>query len=304
MSVAPFIASNFIGSIPILIVIFLNASPETMAVSGGMPDFAAIGVDQNFALALMIFPFILALLTFILMIKPINIRPFKTVINGGRPVRWERIFTSAFVWLVISGAYLYFIIKEDPSNFVINNTSNSLIILAVVAICLIPFQAAFEEILFRGYLMQGFAVLTRNRWMPVLITSILFGLMHSFNPEIAEYGFFTMMPQYILFGLVFAIPAMLDGGIEIAIGAHAANNAFLSIFLTTKASALQTPAMYMQITTHPWKEFAGLAISSALFLIILLLIYKWKDFGLLYRKIEKPVKVETVQSDAIDTGVF
>lgn len=294
MSITPFLASNFIGSIPLMVVIFMNASPGEIAASGGMPDFAAMGVNQNLALALMVFPFILALLTFVLLIKPINSRSFKTVINGGRPVRWGRIFTSALVWLALSGAYLYFSIKDDPSNFMINNTSNTLITLAVVSILLIPFQAAFEEVLFRGYLMQGFAILTRNRWMPILITSILFGLMHSFNPEIAEYGFLTMMPQYILFGLVFAIPVMLDGGIEVAIGAHAANNAFLSIFLTAKASALQTPALYLQLTVNPWKDFAGLVVMSVAFLIIMMMIFKWKDLSLLYRRVQKPEAVDVV----------
>lgn len=285
LSVTPFLVSNFIGAIPLLVLMIVNATPETIATSGGMPDFSAMGVNLNLVFVLMIFPFLLALLTFILMMKPIHHRNFKTVINGGRPIRWGRIFTSAIVWLAISGLYLSLTIKEDPSNFVINNTSNSLIILAVLAVILIPFQAAFEEVIFRGYLIQGFAILTKNRWMPILITSILFGLMHSINPEIKEYGFWTMIPQYVFFGMVFAIPSMLDNGIEIAIGAHAANNAFLSVFLTTKASALQTPALYMQITTYPWKDFAGLILSSILFLTIMLLIYRWKNFKLLYEKV-------------------
>ncbi len=242
----------------------------------------------------MVFPFILALLSVVLLMKPVHHRSFNTIINGGRPVRWNRIFTSAIVWLAISGLYLCLTIKANPSNFVINNTSKSLIVIAVLAVLLIPFQAAFEEVLFRGYLMQGFAVWTRNRWMPVIITSLLFGLMHSFNPEIDAYGFWTMLPQYVFFGLVFAIPTLLDNGIEIAIGAHAANNAFLSVFLTSKASALQTPALYMQITTYPWKEFAGLCSYVVLFLVIMILIYRWKDFSLLYAKINKPAIAEVV----------
>jgi uncharacterized protein len=285
MSVAPFLVSNFIGSIPLLVVMFMYASPESMVTSGGMPDFAAMGVNLNLAFVLMVFPFLLALLTFVLLIKPVNKRTLATVINGGRPVRWGRIFTSAGVWVVISALYMYFSIKEDPSNFIINNTSDSLIVLAVLSILLIPFQAAFEEILFRGYLNQGFAVWTRSRWMPMVFTSILFGLMHSLNPEVSEYGFLTMIPQYIFFGLIFSIPTMLDGGIEIAIGAHAANNAFLSVFMTSKASALQTPALYMQITTYPWKEFAGLVISSVVFLVVMFLIYRWSDLSKLYSRI-------------------
>ena len=77
-----------------------------------------------------------------------------------------------------------------------------------------------------------------------MMTSVLFGLMHAFNPEVEEFGFFTMMPQYILFGLIFGIVTILDDGIEAAIGAHAANNIFLCIMVTHNSSALQTPAVY------------------------------------------------------------
>ena len=47
--------------------------------------------------------------------------------------------------------------------------------------------------------MQGIGILARNRWAPLLITSLIFGLMHYFNPEVSEYGAAVMLPQYIWF---------------------------------------------------------------------------------------------------------
>jgi uncharacterized protein len=178
----------------------------------------------------------------------------------------EQDAVAALVWTVISVLWMVYSLKSDPGNFRLNNTSNSLIILAVLALTLIPFQAAFEEILFSGYLMQGFAVLARNRWVPIIFTSVLFGLMHGLNPEVQQYGFMTMMPQYIFFGVVFAVLTMFDDGIEMAIGAHAANNIFLSVMVTHDDMALQTPALYEQIEIHPWKEFGGLIAMSVIFL--------------------------------------
>ena len=99
------------------------------------------------------------------------------------------------------------------------------------------------------------------------MTSVLFGLMHSLNPEVKEFGFLTMMPQYILFGLIFGIITIMDDGIEAAMGAHAANNIFLCIMVTNKASALQTPALYEQINIYPWTEFAGLFFTGIVFII-------------------------------------
>jgi len=53
--------------------------------------------------------------------------------------------------------------------------------------------------------MQDFAALVKNRWFPIIMTSILFGLMHAFNPEVKEFGFLTMMPQYVSLELYLAL---------------------------------------------------------------------------------------------------
>ena len=73
------------------------------------------------------------------------------------------------VWygLILSAVYFFIYLKLDPSNFSLKNTSETLIPLILISLFFIPFQAAFEEVLFRGYLMQGFAVILRNRWFPL-----------------------------------------------------------------------------------------------------------------------------------------
>ena len=297
--IAPFLASNLIGALPLLAVMMTSTVGGVVPQKGGMPDFEAMGVNLNLGFTLTVFPFILAFLAIIFLVKPLHDRSFATVVNGGRKTRWGRIFFSALVWLAISGIWLIYSLKTDPGNFRLNNTSNSLIVLAVLALVLIPFQAAFEEILFRGYLMQGIAVWTRNRWVPILVTSLLFGLMHGLNPEVKEYGFLTMMPQYIFFGLVFAVLTMFDDGIEVAIGAHAANNIFLSVLITHSDMALQTPAMYEQVEIYPWKEFAGLVVMSVIFVVIMALVYRWKDIRRLYARITVPVPEAP---DAVNLG--
>jgi membrane protease YdiL (CAAX protease family) len=293
--VIPFLVSNIIGAIPLGIVMVTYAlDGSEVPQKGGMPDFEMMGIDPNIGLLLLLFPFILAFFTMVLLIKPLHNRSFGSVVNGGRKVRWGRMLFSALLWIFISAFWLMWSVRSDPDNFILNNTSSSLIVLAAIALLLIPFQAAFEEILFRGYLMQGFTVLSRNRWLPIVVTSIMFGLMHALNPEVQEYGFMTMIPQYIFFGLVFAILTMLDDGIELAIGAHAANNAFLSIFLTHKDAALQTQAVYEQIEIYPWQDFAGLAAMSVVFIVIMAVVYRWKDIRRLYSRVVVSREAEAV----------
>jgi membrane protease YdiL (CAAX protease family) len=283
------IVSNTIGALPLLITAVMKSisNPEVFSQLSANPnDYSVLGLDPNVGLAMMLFPFMAGLLAFILLVKPLNNRTLKNVINGTGKIRWNRFFISASIWMILSGLYLFVYLKIDPANFTLNNKTSSLIILSVVSLLFIPFQAAFEEVLFRGYLMQGFAAVLRNRWFPLLMTSVLFGLMHAFNPEVKEFGFLTMIPQYVLFGLIFGIITILDDGIEAAMGAHTANNVFLCIMVTNKSSALQTPALYQQLNIFPWTEFAGLLFTGMVFIIVLKIIFGWDDFSVLFKKIQ------------------
>ncbi len=288
MFVTVFLVSNSIGAIPLIIAMFIRSvsDPSVMSQLAAHPnDLSILGLDSNISLIMMLFPFITGLVAFLLLIRPLNGRKIKTIINGTSSIRWNHFFISGFVWMILSMAYLFVYLKADPSNFVLNNTTISLAALTVVSLIFIPFQAAFEEVLFRGYLMQGFAVMLKNRWFPLVMTSIMFGLMHALNPEVKDYGFLTMMPQYITFGLIFGIITILDDGIEASMGAHAANNIFLCVMVTNRSSALQTKALFVQLNVAPWLELAGLVLSGIVFIFILSRIFRWQKFALIFEKI-------------------
>lgn len=284
MFVAVLAAANTIGAIPLLFYYIkaLLSDPDVATELAANPtNLTSLGVSPVAGLALMLIPFLAAFFAYALLVKPMNGRSFMQTINGTQKFRWNRFLLAGVLWLLISAFYLFAYIGIDAENFRLNNTSTTLISLILVSVALIPFQAGLEELLFRGYLMQGFFRLVPRRWFPLIMTSVLFGLMHAFNPEVKEFGFLTMMPQYILFGMVFGVVTILDDGIETAMGSHAANNIFLSVMLTHKSSALQTPAVYEQINIFPWMEFAGLLIMSLLFILILGRIFRWNPRVLL-----------------------
>ena len=291
------IISNTIGALPLLIAMAMRSAsnPDVFSqISANPNDFSVLGLDPNMGLIMMLFPFIAGLAAFILLVKPLNSRTLKTTINGTGKIRWNRFFISAFVWLMLTAAYLFLYLKIDPENFSLNNKTSSLIVLSMISVLFIPFQAAFEEVLFRGYLMQGFAIVLKNRWFPLIMTSVLFGLMHAFNPEVKEYGFLTMMPQYILFGLIFGVITILDDGIEAAMGAHTVQNVFICIMVTNRSSALQVPSLFEQHTIYPWIEFLGLIFTGIIFILILKIIFKWSDFSLLFGKVNVEKVVDQI----------
>ncbi len=283
-------ATNTIGGIPLIIALGIRSAgdPQIITQLAENPnDLTILGLDPNLYLLTMLFPFLIGLAAFVLLIKPLNERNLNHVINGTDSFRWNRFFISGLVWLIVSAIYLFVYLKVDPMNFTINNRSLTLIPLVFISVLLIPFQAVFEEILFRGYLMQGLTILVRNRWFPLIVTSVFFALMHILNPEVKEFGFLAMMPQYVLFGLIFGIITILDDGIEAAMGAHAANNAFLCIMVTNESSALQTPALYEQLEISPWTDLITMMVIGVLVIFILKIIFRWENLSVLLGKVEE-----------------
>jgi membrane protease YdiL (CAAX protease family) len=299
------LATNSIGAIPLLIGygIKMVTNPDVISKLASDPqNLSLLGYSENLTFFMMVFPFLAGLGAFYFLVKPLHQRNFLQTVTGSSSIRWNRFMVSAFVWILFSAAYLFVYKGIDPSIFRVNNTSVTLLYLSILSLLFIPFQATFEEVIFRGYLMQGFTCLaggeSRNpikriivtfagrMLFPLIMTSLLFSLMHTWNPEIREYGFLTMMPQYLISGLLFGVITILDDGIEIAAGAHAANNIFLSIMVTNASSTLQTPALFEQMEIHPWTEFWALLVTSALFLLIMKSLYRWNDISVLWRKID------------------
>ena len=289
LMIAIFAVTNTIGAIPLLISIGIRAAndPSILEKLAGNPnDLSVLGINPNVYLVEMIFPFIIGLIAFVMLLHPMNGKKLRHILVGTGAFRWNRLIVSAILWALFSAIYLFASIKLDPSNYSLHNTSKTLIPLIIISVLLIPFQAAWEEVIFRGYLMQGFTVLMKNKWVPVIFTSVLFALMHVINPEVKEYGFWSMMPQYLLFGLVFGIITVMDDGVEAAIGAHAANNAFLAVMLTNKSSVLQTPSVYEQHVYNPGIEFLTMLAMGIVILVVMKLLFRWKGFSALFKKVE------------------
>lgn len=95
--------------------------------------------------------------------------------------------------------------------------------------------ALFEELLFRGWLLQQFAALTRNLVVVLAAQALVFTLFHAQSDLGANIG-------HAVFGLVLGYAALRLGGLEFAVGAHAANNLLIALFLETVLEGQAAPA--------------------------------------------------------------
>ena len=271
------IGASVIGQIPFGIAIAVKAAMNNMPMPTGTEMMTIL--ESNLTLFLMLISFPVALLGLYLIVKFFHRQSFLQITTSRNKIDWSRVFFAFGIWAVISIASVGIDYIANPENYELNFKAVPFLILAVIAIILIPLQTSTEEYVFRGYLMQGFGVLAKNKWFPLLMTSVIFGIMHIFNPEVQKLGNIILV-YYIGTGLFLGIITLMDEGMELALGFHAANNLITALLVTTDWTVFQTHSVLKDIS----EPSVGLTIFIPVFIVfpILLLIfakkYKWTNW--------------------------
>ena len=273
------IAASFIGQLP-LIVAMLIKSFSTGDAFPTTNEQVTKYMDSNLTLFLLMLSFVFALAALFGWQRVIHKQSITSLTTSRKKIDWNRIFFAFGLWavflIIVTGAdYLM-----EPENYQMNFQLGPFLLLAVIAIVMIPIQTSTEEYIFRGYLMQGFGILSGNKWFPLILTSLIFGLMHIANPEVSKMGYIIMV-YYIGTGLFLGILALMDEGIELSLGFHAANNLISALLVTSEWSAFQTSSILRDMSTPS----AGFDVILPVFVIfpILLFIfskkYKWTNWS-------------------------
>jgi len=141
-----------------------------------------------------------------------------------------------------------------------------------ITLLFIPLQSATEEIALRGYLNQGLGKYIKNPWIVFVITSAAFASLHLSNPEVAEtvkeHSIWIAMSGYFFFGLFACVLTYIDGGLEAAIGMHAANNIFTAAIVGYDNSALPVPTIF-KVGLNTQLDSIMVVISLALVCLIM-----------------------------------
>ncbi len=223
--------------------------------------------------------FVAGLLAIFFWTKVINGQTIISLTTSRKKIDWKRIFAMFLFWGILSGGMILISAYSSPDDFQYNLNWSKFLPLVIISFLLFPFQTSFEEYLFRGQLMQGLGLVIKNRWVPFLVTSILFGLMHSANPEVEKLGPIVMV-FYIGTGLFLGAMTLLDEGLELALGFHAANNIFAALMVTSSWTAIQTDSIFIDVSEPSFGLAAILPVVILYPLILLFLgkFYKWNNW--------------------------
>ncbi|SFD06392.1 CPBP family intramembrane glutamic endopeptidase [Algibacter pectinivorans] len=288
-----FFAWQLIGMIPLGIALAIKIFSDA---SVGMPtDIPAMSkvLGSNLFLFLMLLSFAVGLLGVFLSSKFLHKQSITSLTTARKKIDWKRFWFIFVIWGLVSSGFVLFDYFMSPEDYQLNFKLQPFLILAVIAILFIPLQTSFEEYFFRGYLMQGLGVLFKNKWVPLLMTSIGFGLMHIANPEVEKLGP-VIMVYYIGTGLFLGIITLMDDGLELALGFHAANNLFTALLVTADWTALQTHSILKDLSDPSSMALAEIFVPVFVVFPVLLFVlskkYNWTNWKdkLLGQVVEPP----------------
>lgn len=119
-----------------------------------------------------------------------------------------------------------------------------------------PLQAAGEEFVFRGYLMQSVGTFARSPWVSVAFSAAIFAMMHGSQN-------LPLFVDRLGFGLLAGGLVVLTGGLEAAIAAHVINNVFSFGYATLTGTLTQAHAISVSSWTTTGWDLAAYAITFA-----------------------------------------
>lgn len=357
-----------IGTLPLLMALWKKTedSPDLgqsdIEQFATNPDFTQFDMNTNLGLTLMLLMFVAALVVFYFVFTPVHKREFRSLTTPSSKINWSKIFFAFFVWLGLALSMEMVSYFFSPESYSIQFQLNTFLPLLALCVLVLPIQTSFEELFFRGYLMQGFGTMKKSqimslliagllgyiyyKWLgdpfsrlimnteilgsnngalrsififltaigasmltysifkrilasdnerelnikilPLIMTSILFGLIHSANPEIEKFGFGIMQFYYISAGLLLGIMTIMDDGLELALGTHAATNFASAVFVGYDGGALKTESIFVSHALNTELMTVLFVILGAVFLFILSKKYNWGSFSKILDTISRP----------------
>ena len=291
-AVVIFLGCQFFGAMPFTIaVIYEQFTLHGMDGLNSLDESTLMNTfSKNVTFFLLMFSFVVGTLVWWLWIKYIHKLTWTESTTSRDKFDWNRAFFAFGVVGLVSVATTLIGYYSAPEVYIWNYDATNFAILAVIAIALVPIQTTWEELFFRSYAMQGLGIISGNRAVPYILTSVVFGMMHIFNPEIATMGYIVMI-WYVGTGFLLGTFTLMDEGTELAIGFHAANNLFIALLVTADWTAFQTDSLLIDTSdpTATWETFIPMFIYYPALILLFAKKYKWNNWkDKLFGKIDVP----------------
>ncbi|WKW47428.1 CPBP family intramembrane metalloprotease [Myroides sp. JBRI-B21084] len=253
--------------------------------AGAMIQDSINKMGKNFTFFSLLIPFAFFLILLFGWWVVIHKYSIKQLTTSRLKIDYNRILFSFSIWVLINIVLFAISYLLDPTSFQFQFNGNAFLTLLLISIIFIPIQTSFEEFFFRGYFMQFSAYATKSKAVALIITSVIFGLMHLSNPEVSSIGL-SMMVFYIGTGFFLGLITLLDDGLELALGFHAANNLMGALLVTSPSAVFQTDALFVfNGNANIYEMIAQVFVILPILLFVFYKKYNWVNWK---KKLFKP----------------
>lgn len=273
-----YIGVNVLAFILAIIWVVILITTKTVAASEIQSYMKnATGLDSGFGMVLSILQCVGMIFFVVLFWKVYDKRPIRDMglinIKKGYVDLLKGLAYGA-ISLIIVFAILYF-----SGNIILVNTFSKPHIgsFLLTGIILFIFVGINEEMFARGYCMTVLKQ-TGNQWVVIIVSSIIFALMHSLNPAMSWLSYLNLF----LFGVFTAFMFIKSKSLWLSIGYHITWNYFEGNIFGFQVSGQETQAVYSLravgnsiITGGKFGPEGGLIVT---FILIIGMIYIWKIY--------------------------
>jgi uncharacterized protein len=147
-----------------------------------------------------------------------------------------------------------------------NPLTATTVLIGFIVLLTTPFQAAGEEYVFRGYLMQAVGSLSRSKWLALLVTATLFALAHGVQN-------FPLFFDRFMFGLIAGWLVIRTGGLEAGIAMHILNN-FLAFGYALAFSDLTST---LNVSEVGWENIPLTLTQAGVYAALVILVARKMD---------------------------
>jgi len=241
-----------LGIVVIVVTVFgLQTAVAMVALAFDVPVFDLFGDGAAAGSTMSVAGFAVIMLSIgamlpatLLAVKLVHRRPPRSLFTGRPAFGWRACGRSAAITLATIVVLTAVLAGVSPGTVEVVFEPRAFFVFLPVLLLLVPLQVVAEEVLFRGYILQAVARMSRRWWLRLLIPAAIFTLVHIPNNEFQTGGLWAAA-DYTAVALYLGYLALRGGGLEHAIGVHLGLNTAFFALVGLGVSDFRTPTVVL-----------------------------------------------------------
>jgi len=184
--------------------------------------------------------FIATLLAYRIFLK----KNIKSLFTSRDAYSYKRTWIGFASLALISSAFGSFDLILNWDSYTFSFKASAFLPYLLIAFTLLPIQTTAEELFFRGWIQRWLDNGKKKQWSISILSGAIFSLPHLANPEVAGNELIFPIISYGATGFMLAWVTYRDKSLELAIGAHFANNLLAALLVSSQDSALPSVSLF------------------------------------------------------------